>query len=324
MGYLNGYDLSVKGFLSTMYNDLDTDAASDNGDASELRIQEMEIDFNIQRDNLSGTIALQSMGSSDIELEQAYAMYNITESFAISAGKMANITGFESSEAPKMYQDSRAFFLGNLHGHYNNGIRAGYTSETWEAFATVYDKLWTKSTRSNSDLDMAYELSLAVSPIQGLTLSIEYAEDDNSDASSMPYRSTYIVDQFAGNAAISSIVENGLSGYAVSSAFDFWITYQIASMLFGFEYSDFEFGNGDKGDSWLLLANLAFSGRGAITLRYSEEEINGSSTVESDLMTLSPSYAFTDNLLALLEYSRGTAFSVIDFDYFAMKGIFTF
>jgi hypothetical protein len=106
-------NLSVKGFLSTLYHDLDTDR---NKDFTNLALEEAEIEFDITSDPVSANISIQSKGENGLELEQAYAMYNISETFFVSAGKMANVIGFESSEAPKKYQHSAAHLLSNLHG----------------------------------------------------------------------------------------------------------------------------------------------------------------------------------------------------------------
>jgi hypothetical protein len=206
-------------------------------------------------------------------------------------------------------------------------VRLGYATEKLQVNVSGYDKIWSK--RPNDDeLDVAYELSVAVSPLPGLAVSVSYAEDKNSrlGSSTISNRLSDLDDM-----GVDIGVVDG-----VSEAFNFWVSYNVGNMLFAFEYSDLEFGDGTTtGDAWLVLANFAFSEKISFTLRYSEEDIGDSSfSGDTDRLTLSPSYAITENLLALIEYSHGSAsaglFSVstppneVDFDYIALKGVFTF
>jgi hypothetical protein len=326
-------NLSVKGFLSTLYHDLDTDQSVD---FTNLALEEAEIEFDITSGPVSANISIQSKGQDGgkhgVELEQAYAMYNISETFFVSAGKMANVIGFESSEAPKKYQHSAAHLLSNLHGYYNPGVRLGYATEKLQVNVSGYDKIWAEE-HKNGELDVAYELSVAVSPLPGLAVSVSYAEDKNSrtEDSTISNRLSDLDDL-----GVDLSVVNQLG---VSEALNFWVSYNVGNMLFAFEYSDLEFGDGTiTGDAWLVLANFAFSEKISFTLRYSEEDIGDSSQYsDSNRLTLSPSYAITENLLALIEYSHGSARSdlfglttpptpatEVDFDYIALKGVFTF
>jgi hypothetical protein len=325
-------NLSVKGFLSTLYHDLDTDQGVD---FTDLALEEAEIDFDITSGPVSASIAIQSKGGDGVELEQAYAMYNVSESFFVSAGKMANVIGFESSEAPKKYQHSAAYMLSNLHGYYNAGVRLGYATEKLEVNVSGYDKIWAADT-PDGELDVAYELSVAVSPLPGLAVSVSYAEDKNSRTQDSNLSSRLSdVDHLLGAGSLSAVDQLGRGVLGVSEAWNFWTSYNVGNLLFAFEYSDLEFGDGKTtGDAWLLLANFAFSEKISFTLRYSEEDIGDSSfSADSDMLTLSPSYAITENLLALIEYSHGsqnvdifglTPPNELDFDYIALKGVFTF
>ena len=92
-----------------------------------------------------------------------------------------------------------------------------------------------------------------------------------------------------------------------------WASYQIGDLLIGFEYADDDKNTAAPGtagvytddniEAYLLMANYAITDSAAITVRYSEADYIDASTVTVDKFTISPSYAFTDDLAGLIEYS---------------------
>ena len=70
--------------MSTIYHDLD---GNQDIEGADLDLEEAEIEFNIQQGNISANISIDSIGGDGVRLEQAYAMYNVSESFAVTFGK---------------------------------------------------------------------------------------------------------------------------------------------------------------------------------------------------------------------------------------------
>ena len=81
----------------------------------------------------------------------------------------------------------------------------------------------------------------------------------------------------------------------------------------------------DDIEGWLLMGNYGITDATALTLRYSEQEVDTSATYEK--FTISPSYVFNDNFSGLVEYSvydSDGADAVDVNDLFAVELIYTF
>lgn len=82
--------------------------------------------------------------------------------------------------------------------------------------------------------------------------------------------------------------------------FNFWAAYEYEAFTFAFEYTVNDFDGDPTEDEYFMgLVNYAF-GDGVITFRYTTGEAFGT---EFDRYTISPGYAFSDNVFGLLEYS---------------------
>jgi len=110
---------------------------------------------------------------------------------------------------------------------------------------------------------------------------------------------------------------------------NFWASYEISGFTFAAEYIDVDNTFGGDSQGYLALVNYAVDSFG-ITLRYSVEETDGLAE-DWELITISPSYAFSDNLLGLLELSlvEGGYYDddgeLLDVDYMvAAELIYTF
>ncbi|MGJ8638398.1 MAG: hypothetical protein ACSHYA_03305 [Opitutaceae bacterium] len=77
-----------------------------------------------------------------------------------------------------------------------------------------------------------------------------------------------------------------------------WASYEVDAFTFAAEYTTNDYGAVED-DIYMALVYYSFGDAG-LTLRYSTGEIGG---VDFDRYTISPSYAFSDNVFGLLEYS---------------------
>jgi len=288
-------NLSLSGYVDGSYSNLNSD--DNTKDTENLGLDVVEVDFAFSYDKFSAEVHLDNDGTN-VKLEQAFGSYNLGNGLSLSAGRMGSVLGFEADEYPDMYQNSYAYESvggrNTLQGAYNNGVRAAYSTDAFSVSLSGYDKLWANGRASTDDIDMAYEVQLAYTGVENLTVAIGYGEDDNSDATT-----------------------------TLGEAFNIWAQYEKGQFKVAGEFSDIQLGNGQKGDAWLVLGNYAFSERGAITLRYSEVDYDSTTLADEDKFTVSPGYAITDNLWGLLEYSNGEIGGV-DYDYFAVETTFTF
>ena len=142
----------------------------------------------------------------------------------------------------------------------------------------------------SDDGDISYELMGKFTGVEGLTLFAAWADD--------PYYETI----------------------------NFWASYEVAGFTFALEYVDVDNEFMEDSTGYLAMINYAWESA-ALTLRYSIEETDGYAD-DWELITISPSYAFSDNLLGLLELSLiqdGAYMGEEDPDYmFAAELIYTF
>ena len=98
-------------------------------------------------------------------------------------------------------------------------------------------------------------------------------------------------------------------------------SYQMEKLLLAAEVAEKDNTTGTDIEGWLIMGNYAVTDAIGLTLRYSEQEVG---TDEYEKITISPSYVFTDNLSALIEYSTYDTAATDPGDLFAVEVIFTF
>ena len=100
-----------------------------------------------------------------------------------------------------------------------------------------------------------------------------------------------------------------------------WATYDYGDFTFAVESVDTEDATGaDVLD--LTTAMVYYSmGNGGITLRMTDGDYNG---VDFDKFTVSPSYAFSDNVFGLVEFSSEELGDADDEDSLAVELIYSF
>ena len=101
----------------------------------------------------------------------------------------------------------------------------------------------------------------------------------------------------------------------------YWASYQMEKLLLAAEVAEKDNTTGTDIEGWLIMGNYAVTDAIGLTLRYSEQEVG---TDEYEKITISPSYVFTDNLSALIEYSTYDTAATDPGDLLAVEVIFTF
>ena len=99
-----------------------------------------------------------------------------------------------------------------------------------------------------------------------------------------------------------------------------WGSYDYADFTFAFEYYDSEQTTGAETDTMMFLVYKAFGDAG-LTVRYVDGTDQG---VDYDRLTFSPSYAFSDNVFGLLEFSFDETDAGATSEEFAAELIYSF
>ncbi len=269
------------------------DASYSNTDSDKrtetLGLDQIEVDFAFAGESVSAEVHLDNEGDT-IRLEQAFASYDLGNGLTVSGGKMLNLLGFESDEPTGQYQNTTAYqdqILDSVGKRYREGIRASFGVEDIAVGISGYD-----NGTDPSNFDLAYEAQVIFSGIENLTVALGYADDDDAAA-------------------------------VINEAVNVWASYESGQMTVAAEYNDIESG-ATSGDGYLLLANYTINDNASITVRYSEQDVAGA---QFERFTISPSYSFTDNLGALIEFSTGekeVGGVTVDEDIFAIETTFTF
>jgi len=279
-------NLTLSGFVDASYSNTDSAARTES-----LGIDQLEVDLAFGGESASAEVHLHSDGST-VNLEQAFASYDLGNGLTVSGGKMLNLLGFESDEPTGLYQYSTAYgggILDSVGKRYLEGIRANFGVEDIAVGISAYDNSRLTSTNTGG-FDLAYEAQVIFSGIENLTVALGYADD--------------------GTATLAG---------GINEAINVWASYESGQMTVAAEYNDIESGT-TSGDGYLLLANYTINDNAAITVRYSEQDI---ASAQFERFTISPSYSFTDNLGALIEFSTGEV-NGADEDIFAIETTFTF
>jgi hypothetical protein len=206
----------------------------------------------------------------------------------VKAGRFLSYSGFESEEPTGLYQYSTVGYESYFYGWYQQGVSAYYDGDKFEFMASVINSAFDPL---DSDSDPDIELGVAFTPTEGFTAKLFFIDEDEDDV------------------------------------MDLWAMYTVGNMTFGAEYITRDYGAGGDGDGYLLMANYA-SGNFGFTARYGAYEVLdvlAIDPVDTDSITLAPSFTIGDNLLLIAEYRMDSdSISNLDTNTFAIEALFTF
>lgn len=318
--------IALEGFVDMSYVHYDHDSDNDSWDSSgnSYDVDQVEFDFLFDFSPVTGQVDIQytsdgdssSNDNAEIQLEQAFATYDMGNGGAVTAGRYASMLGFEAFEPTGLYQYSFAYateHLGDLSflPSYNDGVK--YTVETDTGFfgISLQDGVWLGDDRlgGSGDSSWGVEAAAAWTGEEGLTLFIggAYEEGENSMGDS--------VDIWALNAYVS--YESDAMTYGAELNYG-----EIEADVFGF-------GGESDGLSALVMANFAYSEQASVTGRisYIEYDVSDNTAAEFIKFTAAHNYAFTDNLglIAEISYVDGEE-AGYDFDelFGALELLFSF
>src|SRR5690606_8468302 len=211
-----------------------------------------------------------------------------TDKFIMKMGPFLSYAGWETAEPTGLFHYRGVGYAPYFYGGYQQGIAAYYDARTADFMVSVVEDAF-DPLRRGTDPDT--EIGIAISPGDGnFTAKLFYTDADEDDV------------------------------------IDFWASYPFGKVTLAGEYVKRDYGTGDEGDGFLLMANYA-TGNFGITFRYGDygfKDPFGVSTFETDSFTISPSYKVGDNLLLVGEYRKDSVDGGPDVDTLALEALFMF
>ncbi len=277
--------LALEGFVDMSYQYLDTDHPDSN--ANSFGVDQVEIDWLFDFDPVTAQIDLEYEDDADqgnqIEVEQAYATYSLSNGGAVTAGRYASMLGFEAFEPTGLYQYSFAYdFFDSIDigtPLYNQGVKYTYETDTTFFGASLQDSGVSDNYDDNfggPNGGWGLEVAGAYMPGDGLTYFLGTAFEDGD------LGSDYVI-----------------NGY---------VSYETGAWVFGAELNYANFDNDAPssdidGFSGLVMANYAYSDVASVTGRISfyDEDDDGNGDADGVAFTVAHGYAFTDSLLLVTE-----------------------
>ena len=239
----------------------------------------------------------------DSEWETVTISYQYSDTLSFTVGNILSYQGFETFDATGLYQFSYA-------GPNNNALYSANYAVGASADGTLGDfdyGVWVGDSGVDTDRGTnSFEYLLAYNGIENLTIKAIVADDPGYDTQNV------------------------------------WASYDYGDYTFAVEYVDTDYNNNDgernygpdlvggeaadveEYDATVFMVYKAF-GNAGLTLRYTDGSVNiGGTDVDYEKTTVSPSYAFSDSVFGLVEFSSEELGNFGDVDTAAAEIIFSF
>ena len=274
--------LSFAGFVDMSYSHTDTEFDGDSESDNSFGIDQVEIDWLFNFGKVTAQVDLEYEEAGDAtNVEQAFVSYDLGNGSALTMGRYESMLGLEAKEPTGLYQFSTAYDEFNTIPQYAQGVK--YTGQSGDLSYgvsiqdTVYG-LGSGNLGGDDGSDGSYGVEAAVSYTSGaITYAVGYAAEDNDEEPDSDILSAHVV-------------------------------YSEGAWTLGAEYNmaTFEEDGADDvdADSWLVMANYAYSDCCSVTGRISGVDFEqGSDELDFLKYTLAHNYALTDNLGIITEVS---------------------
>ena len=266
-------DLSVSGYIDVAVVDGADDENKTTNTNSSVAEFELGFAFTPAESKWSAVAELSFDSDSEIEggevtdssaeFEKVMVTYAYSDALSFTAGNMLTYQGFEAADATGLYQFSYQGIGGNA------VYSAAYAPGASVDYVTDSYELGWWIGGYEGEADASYEYYAAYTGIENLTVKFIYADDP---------------------------------GY---ETYNTWASYDYGNFTFAAEYTSTD--NEDSEDDLEVFMALVYYAYGdaGLTLRYSSGEYSDDDFEGDDFtrFTVSPSYAFSDNVFGLVEYS---------------------
>ena len=279
-GIALGNAVKLRGYVNyIMHRQDDGSNIFDDDLANDLTYTSGDLDFLFDFSPVTAEIHL----GAEYGFEQIFGRYSATNDLHITFGRQVTTLGFETDEWTNRYAVTSAYVGdaavdGSIYHqkNYVDGIRLNYNNGMFGFVFGLLDHYGINNDGDNLDDGMAIELAASVMFFPGLEARLGFANenDENSEDDSQQV--------------------------------NLWLAWNPSALTLAFEYDHFNMS--DNANAWdlMLLANYQFSDFFGATLRYShmDHEVNGSSDIGSNRITLALLFAITEHFDVNFEYSH--------------------
>ncbi|WP_438863020.1 porin [Neptunicella sp.] len=286
--------LTYSGFIDMSYLSIDTDGVGSTHDSG---IDQVEIDFAYDFGNKLKAFVDVEYQNSEVDVEQAFITYAVSDQFTVKAGRFLSYSGWETEEPTGLFQYSGTGYAKYFYGYYQQGVSGLYNGNGYAfAVSVVNDLAGPESTDSETP---GVETMIAIMPTDSITI-----------------KGFYSFDKLAGTDEDTKMI-------------NLWASYAQGPLTLAAEYNSSEYTSLAAADAsgYLVMANYAFDTFG-LTVRYHDYEVEdamGTTWEDMSAITISPSYAVNDNLLMVFEYRKDSDdVSGMDSDSIAVEALVTF
>jgi len=264
-------NISIAGFVDASYS---TGEATGAADTESLGIDEVEIDFLFGFGSVTAEVHVDSDGTTDLGIEQAFVTYDAGNGFAVTVGKYGSALGLEREDPGGLYTVSRAYTsdalnLGDADANTNEGVTFSYSADDF-------------------------------------SVGVSFEDADGGDAADTDKLNTTVSISYTGieNLSIGGGVASG-NGLDTTDVTNIHATYNAGKALIAVEYTELDLtGTANDVDATTILLDYDVSDKVGLVIRYSEED-GSTAALDNEKLTIAPNYAITDNLGAILEFSDG-------------------
>ena len=279
--------LSFEGFVDMSYSHTDVDFDGGSESDNSFGIDQVEIDWLFNFGKVTAQVDLEyedNAGDRDRDetiVEQAFVSYDLGNGSALTMGRYESMLGLEAKEPTGLYQFSTAYDEFNTIPQYAQGVK--YTGQSGDLSygVSIQDTVYgfgAGNLGGDDGDDGSYGVEAAVSYTSGaITYAVGYATEDNDEEPDSDILSAHVV---YSEGAWTLGAEYNMATFEENGAPDFDV------------------------DSWLVMANYAYSDCCSVTGRISGVELEqGADDLDFLKYTLAHNYALTDNLAIITEVS---------------------
>lgn len=302
-------NLSLQGFIDASAAYFDGEVGGTDFGDNKFSLDQVEIDFLFNFDKVTGRVDIQAVGldtdgngNSEIEIEQAFATYAISDTTSFTVGRYQSGLGLEGVEPTELYQFSGAYtsfltgFNWDPYPTYNQGVKIDYVSDAAQFYISLQDSAFGIGDNRLGGPGLGnwgIETGVSFTPSEELKVFVGGAYED-----------TDLGDNWV------------INGY---------VSYTTGALTLGAEIYYGEYDSlGAEGFWAMIMANYGFTEQFGVTGRISYMDYDFGGPDQNGIkFTVSPSYAWTDNLLTVFEVSY-VDFENDDEISFVVEQIFSF
>jgi hypothetical protein len=292
-------NLSINGFIDGSYSNTDTTdkSAGTSADASNIGIDEVELNFIVSAGSVSGELHIDTedelvAGVADndqhLSIEQVHFTYSFGNGAAVQVGRFGSDLGLEREDPAGLYTFSRAYDdgssrynLGNTDANVGEGLRLSYSAGDFAASVALYNAIGATEEDAAQEDDLDTEIAVTYTGIDNLSVTVGAQTINTSDSKAAGVAATADIDVLTINAG-----------------------YTLDKLLIAGEYTSTEADGSQDTSAYAVIADYDVTNQLGFALRYSEwETLQGTATVQTDKVTFAPNYAITESLGAIIEFS---------------------